>query len=105
MSDKKYPVAFEYAGQDVTKVQIQVNNGEAIENTLKRGKVSGWKVDQDGFELAGAKIGLFCFDETEFTEETAFLVPKAIPSDTLNLTRYPVGNWLVREIAPQEPLY
>lgn len=100
LSDKKYPVAFEYAGQDVTKVQIQVNNGEAIENTLKRGKVSGWKVDQDGFELAGAKIGLFCFDETEFTEETAFLVTESNPIGYFEFDKVPVGNWLVREIAP-----
>ena len=100
LSDKKYPVAFEYGGQDVTKVQIQVNNGEAIENTLKRGKVSGWKVDQDGFELAGAKIGLFCFDETEFTEETAFLVTESNPIGYFEFDKVPVGNWLVREIAP-----
>ena len=58
-------MVFEYAGQDVAKVEIEVNDGEAIENTLKRGKVSGWKVDQDGFELGGAVIGLFRFDETE----------------------------------------
>ena len=100
LSDKKYPVAFEYAGQDVAKVQIQVNNGEAIENTLKRGKISGWKVDQDGFELAGAKIGLFCFDETEFTEETAFLVTESNPIGYFEFDKVPVGNWLVREIAP-----
>ena len=99
LSDEKYPVAFEYAGQDVDKVQIQVNNGEAIENTLKRGKVSGWKVDQDGFELAGAKIGLFCFDETEFTEETAFLVTESNPIGYFEFDWVPVGNWLVREIA------
>ena len=37
-------------------------------------QVSGWKVDQDGFELGGAVIGLFRFDETEFTEETALMV-------------------------------
>lgn len=100
LSDKKYPVAFEYAGQDVAKVQIQVNNGEAIENTLKRGKVSGWKVDQDGFELAGAKIGLFCFDETEFTEETALMVTKSNEIGYFEFDKVPVGNWLVREIAP-----
>ena len=100
LSDKKYPVVFEYSGQDVAKVQIQVNNGEAIENTLKRGKVSGWKVDQDGFELAGAKIGLFCFDETEFTEETAFLVTESNPIGYFEFDKVPVGNWLVREIAP-----
>ena len=100
LSGKKYPVVFEYAGQDVVKVQIQVNNGEAIENTLKRGKVSGWKVDQDGFELAGAKIGLFCFDETEFTEETAFLVTESNPIGYFEFDKVPVGNWVIREIAP-----
>ncbi len=100
LSDKKYPVVFEYGGQDVAKVQIQINNGEAIENTLKRGKVSGWKVDQDGFELAGAKIGLFCFDETEFTEETAFLVTESNPIGYFEFDRVPVGNWVIREIAP-----
>ena len=100
LSDEKYPVVFEYAGQDVAKVQIQVNNGEAIENTLKRGKVSGWKVDQDGFELAGAKIGLFRFDETEFTEKTAFLVTESNPIGYFEFDRVPVGNWVIREIAP-----
>lgn len=100
MSDEKYPVAFEYVGQDVAKVQIQANDGEAIENTLKRGKISGWKVDQDGFELAGAKIGLFRFDETEFTEETALMVTESNEIGYFEFDKVPVGNWLVREIAP-----
>lgn len=100
LSDEKYPVVFEYAGQDIAKVQIQVNDGEAIENTLKRGKVSGWKVDQDGFELAGAKIGLFRFDETEFTEETALMVTESNEIGYFEFDKVPVGNWLVREIAP-----
>lgn len=100
LSDEKYPVAFEYIGQDVAKVQIQVNDGEAIENTLKRGKISGWKVDQDGFELAGAKIGLFRFDETEFTEETALMVTESNPIGYFEFDKVPIGNWLVREIAP-----
>lgn len=100
LSDEKYPVVFEYAGQDVAKVQIQVNDGEPIENTLKRGKVSGWKVDQDGFELAGAKIGLFRFDEPEFTEETALMVTESNEIGYFEFDKVPVGNWLVREIAP-----
>ena len=100
LSDEKYPVVFEYAGQDIAKVQIQVNDGEPIENTLKRGKVSGWKVDQDGFELGGAVIGLFRFDETEFTEETAFLVTESNEIGYFEFDKVPVGNWLVREIAP-----
>lgn len=100
LSDEKYPVVFEYAGQDIAKVQIQVNDGEPIENTLKRGKVFGWKVDQDGFELGGAVIGLFRFDETEFTEETAFLVTESNEIGYFEFDKVPVGNWLVREIAP-----
>lgn len=100
LSDEKYPVVFEYAGQDVAVVEIDVNDGEAIENKLKRGKVSGWKVDQDGFELAGAKIGLFRFDETEFTEETAFLITESNEIGYFEFDKVPVGNWLVREIAP-----
>lgn len=100
LSGEKYPVVFEYAGQDIAKVQIQANDGESIENTLKRGKVSGWKVDQDGFELAGAKIGLFRFDETEFTEETALMVTESNEIGYFEFDKVPVGNWLVREIAP-----
>lgn len=100
LSDEKYPVVFEYAGQDVAKVEIDVNNGEVIKNTLKRGKVSGWKVDQDGFELAGATIGLFRFDETEFTEETALLVTESNVIGYFEFDNVPVGNFVVREIAP-----
>lgn len=100
LSGEKYPVVFEYAGQDVAKVEIKVNDGETIENTLKRGKISGWKVDQDGFELAGAKIGLFRFDETEFTEETALMVTESNEIGYFEFDKVPVGNWLVREIAP-----
>ena len=95
LSGEKYPVVFEYAGQDVAKVEIGVNDGEAIENTLKRGRVSGWKVDQDGFELAGAKIGLFRFDETEFTEETALMVTESNEIGYFEFDKVPVGNWLV----------
>ena len=71
LSGKKYPVAFEYAGQDTAKVEIKVNHEEPIENNLKYGKICGWKADQDGFGLGGSKIGLFRVGETEFTEETA----------------------------------
>ena len=102
LSDEKYPVVFEYAGQDVATVQLEVNDGEAMENTLKYGKVSGWKVDQDGFELGGAVIGLFRFDENEFTEETALMVTESNPIGYFEFDRVPVGNWVIREIAAPE---
>ena len=102
LSDEKYPVVFEYAGQDVATVQLEVNDGEAMENTLKYGKVPGWKVDQDGFELGGAVIGLFRFDENEFTEETALMVTESNPIGYFEFDRVPVGNWVIREIAAPE---
>ena len=83
-------------------MQLKVNDGEAIENTLKYGKISGWKVDQDGFELGGAVIGLFRFDETEFTKETALMVTESNPIGYFEFDRVPVGNWVIREIAAPE---
>ena len=102
LSDEKYPVVFEYAGQDVATVQLEVNDGEAIENTLKYGKISGWKVDQDGVKLGGAVIGLFRFDETEFTKETALMVTESDPDGYFEFDKVPVGNWVIREIAAPE---
>ena len=102
LSDEKYPVVFEYAGQDVPTVQLEVNDGEAMENTLKYGKISGWKVDQDGVRLGGAVIGLFRFDETEFTKETALMVTESDPDGYFEFDKVPVGNWVIREIAAPE---
>lgn len=41
LSDTKYPITFEYVGQETAKVQLAVNDGEAIENELIYGSVSG----------------------------------------------------------------
>lgn len=95
----KYPVVFAYAGQDVATVELAVNGGDAIENTLKRGKITGLKVDQDGFELAGAKIGLFGPNAEAFTEDTALLVTESNEIGYFEFAGVPVGSWIVREIA------
>lgn len=71
ISDKKYPVEFAYAGQDTATVKLEVNNGKAIENKLKRGKINGIKKDEDGNGLAGALIGLFDPNCKEFNKENA----------------------------------
>ena len=69
-----------------------------LDNSLKCGKVSGWKVDQDGFELGGAVIGLFHFDETEFTEETALMVTGSNEIGYFEFAIVPYGRYLVKEI-------
>ena len=46
LSDNRYPVIFEYQGQEVADVTIAVNNGDPIENRLIYGEIVGLKVDQ-----------------------------------------------------------
>ena len=59
VSDAKYPVTFEYAGQDAETVRIIANEGEAITNDIIYGSVSGKKSDEDGKLPGGAVIGIF----------------------------------------------
>ena len=73
LSDEKYPVTFAYAGQDTAVVKIAVNDGNAVENKLIYGSVSGKKVDENGDSLGGALIGLFRTDDGEFTKENALM--------------------------------
>ncbi len=98
LSDEKYPVVFEYAGQDVVQVNIAVNNGEAIGNKLKYGSVSGMKVDQDGKALGGALIGLFKSDDIEFTKENALMTTTSADDGSFSFANIPYGSWFVREI-------
>ena len=76
--DQKYPVVFEYAGQETALVQILVNEGKAVSNELLHGRVDGVKVGEnpeggEDVKLAGALMGLFRPDTEEFTEENALL--------------------------------
>ena len=98
LDGRKYPVDIDYAGQDTETVTIDVGNGNVLKNTLKRGEISGWKVDQDGFELGEAVIGLFHFDETEFTEETALMVTESNEIGYFEFANVPYGRYLVKEI-------
>ena len=98
VSDIKYHIQFDYAGQEVSIVHIFVNDGEKIENKLIRGNISGKKVDEDGNVVEGALFGLFKPDETEFSEETALLVCKSNKDGLFEFTDVPYGTWIVREL-------
>ena len=54
LNEQKYPVHFEYAGQDTAVVHLSANDGETIENEIIYGSVSGLKSDEDGNALGGA---------------------------------------------------
>ena len=103
LSDEKYPVVFEYAGQDAALVQIIANDGEAIANDLIYGKISGLKVDRETEEtIAGAVFGLFTAEETEFTEENAILTAQSGEDGIFTFENVPYGNWIVRELQPAD---
>ncbi|MFR3446733.1 MAG: SpaA isopeptide-forming pilin-related protein [Oscillospiraceae bacterium] len=98
LSDEKYPIVFEYTGQDTALVDIKANGGAPIENKLLYGEIHGLKKDEDGSGLAGALIGLFRADCTEFTTENAILTATSAEDGSFSFTRVPYGNWIVREI-------
>ena len=103
LSDKKYPVVFEYAGQDVATVHISVNDGESIENEIIYGTIKGLKIDREtGENIAGALFGMFGINETEFTEETAILTAESNDEGIFEFTDIPYGEYIVRELKPAE---
>ena len=98
LDDTKYPVVFEYAGQETAVVKITANEGEAIANKLIYGSVSGKKSDEDGNALGGALMGIFKTGETEFTKETAIATVTSAEDGSFAFENVPYGTWIVREI-------
>ena len=103
LSDEKYPVVFEYAGQNIATVNITVNNGEPIINDLIYGTIKGLKIDREtGENISGALFGLFSTDETEFTEENSILTAKSDENGVFEFFNIPYGQYIVCELRPAE---
>ena len=103
LSDEKYPVVFEYMGQDTATVYISVNEGDSIENKIIYGTIKGLKIDRETEEtIAGAVFGLFSADETEFTEETAIFTAESNEDGIFEFTDVPYGEYIVYELNPAE---
>lgn len=103
LSEKKYPVVFEYAGQDTATVHISVNDGEPIENEIIYGTIQGLKIDREtGENITGALFGLFSITETKFTEETAILTSESNEEGIFTFENVPYGEYIVSELKPAE---
>lgn len=103
LSDEKYPVTFEYAGQDTALVEIKANGGEAIKNDILYGSVKGLKIDRETEKpIVGAKFGLFRSAETEFTAENALITAVSGEDGTFLFENVPYGNWLIKELQPAD---
>lgn len=103
LSEKKYPVVFEYAGQDTATVHISVNDGEPIENEIIYGTIKGLKIDREtGENIAGALFGLFKAEEKELSEKTAILTAESNEEGIFTFENVPYGEYIIRELKPAE---
>lgn len=103
LSDKKYPVVFEYAGQDTATVHISVNDGEPIENEIIYGTIKGLKIDREtGENIAGALFGMFKAEEKELLEKTAILTAESNEEGIFTFENVPYGEYIIRELKPAE---
>lgn len=101
LSDKEYPVVFEYAGQEVATVHITVNDGNEIPNELIYGTIKGYKVNREtGDKISGALFGLFRADETSFTEANALLTAESGEDGVFTFEKVVYGSYTVRELRP-----
>lgn len=101
LSEEKYPVVFEYAGQDTATVHISVNDGKEIENEIIYGAIKGLKIDREtGENIAGALFGLFSIYEIKFTEEIAILTAESNEEGIFTFENVPYGEYIVCELKP-----
>ena len=96
LNGEKHLVSFQYMGQEMTTVSIDC---DMFLNTLKRGSVSGKKVNENGEPLEKAVFGLFSADTTGFTAEKALLTAESDKSGNFTFNNVPYGEYIVKEIA------
>lgn len=99
LSNKHYQFNTNYAGQDTKVIKINVSGNEKINNTLKRGKVEGIKINKDNDKLEGAIIGIFKVGTTEFSEKNAIATTKTDKDGAFSFNNIPYGEWIVKEVA------
>lgn len=97
LSDEKYEITFDYAGQDVNIVDLKVNEGKSIVNELIFGEVHGMKKDDSGNGLGGASIGLFTTEGKE-----PIMTTVSAEDGSFSFKDVPYGDYVVREISAPE---
>lgn len=97
LSDEKYEITFDYAGQDVNIVDLKVNEGKSIVNELIFGEVHGMKKDDNGNGLGGATIGLFTTEGKE-----PIMTTVSAEDGSFSFKDVPYGEYVVREISAPE---
>ena len=97
LSEEKFGITFDYAGQDVGTVELTANEGKSIVNELIYGEVHGVKKDENGNCLAGATIGLFTTEGKEPVMTTV-----SVEDGSFSFKDVPYGEYVIREISAPE---
>lgn len=97
LPDEKYEITFDYAGQDVSIVDLKANEGKSIVNELIYGEVHGVKKDDNGNGLGGATIGLFTTEGKE-----PIMTTVSAEDGSFSFKDVPYGEYVVREISAPE---
>lgn len=98
LSNKHYQFNTNYAGQETKVIKIDISGNEKINNTLKRGKVEGIKINKNNDKLEGAIIGIFKVGTTEFSEKNAIVTTKTDKDGAFSFSNIPYGEWIVKEV-------
>lgn len=103
LSNTKYEFTTEYQGQDINVINIDLNNGEPIDNELIYGAIKGLKIDRETEKtIKSALFGLFNEEETEYTKDNAILTCETDENGIFIFNNIPFGNWIVKELQPAE---
>ncbi len=89
-----------YKPQDVRYITVSSGQTHTVyfSNTVKKGSITGIKVDDKKQPLAEAVIGLFRADVTNFTTDTAIKTVTTASDGAFEFKDIPYGKYLVKEI-------
>ena len=103
LDENKYEFDTAYKGQDLESIDIQINDGNPIENALIYGSIKGIKTDREsGKPIEGVVFGLFKDDVQEFNEKTAVLTTTTDKNGAFEFSGVPYGSYFIRELKVAE---
>ena len=102
-AENRYEFDTAYKGQDLANIDIQINDGNSIENALVYGSIKGIKTDREsGKPIEGVVFGLFKGDVQEFNEKTAVLTATTDKNGAFEFNGVPYGSYFIRELKSAE---
>lgn len=93
-----YPFETSAADQEKDIITIELNDGLPIINEPIIGSVKGIKKGKNGEPLSNAVIGLFRYDETNYTKDTALMIYTTSENGEFVFNDVLYGDYLIKEI-------